>query len=285
MQKVEWNKMIDHESSTILANCIYKYGPIEHVKRTLENLTFGFSKLSDFNDPYESDYRIVHYFHSIEDEKQLLDPPVGPFEKIRRIAKDYLDSIRVSCFSRSPNNNLMWAHYSNHHTGVCYAVESKGRAHPFETENLGWGNIIYSSLLPEIKIYQDQTTEGMFQTSLSDVILTKSQDWSYEQEIRFFTRQKENFISYRADKLKAIIIGRRISDKDEQAINEAVNQYNNTNGANLRVLYAHRVANSFTLGINSHANVRKDSESSFSASIPVFDNILSPALTTNKKEN
>jgi hypothetical protein len=274
--------MIDHESKEILANCIYKYGPPENVQRTLENLTFGFSKLANFNDPYESDYRIVHYFHSLEDEKELLGPTKDPFGRIRGIAKNYLESIRVSCFSRSPDNNLMWAHYSSHHMGICYAVEFNGKQHPFETSNLGWGNIVYSSLLPELKIYQDQTTEGMFETLLSDVILTKSQEWAYEKEVRLFKRQEENYLSYKPEKLKAIIIGRRFSDEDEQFVNDAVGQFNETHGTNLRVLYAHRVASSFTLGISSYPNMRRDSENAFSASIPVFDNIISPPLTTNK---
>ncbi|MCG8056376.1 MAG: DUF2971 domain-containing protein [Candidatus Thiodiazotropha endolucinida] len=277
--------MIDPESNTILTNCVYKYGPAKYALITLENLTIGFSKLSEFNDPYESDYRIAHYFHSIEDEKKLLDGTKGTFGKIRKLAKDYLDAVRVSCFSRIPNNNLMWAHYSRHHTGVCYAFEFiGGQQHPFQTDNLGWGNIIYSSLLPELKIYQDQTTEGMFQTQLSDVILTKSQDWSYEHEVRFFKRQDENFLYYKPEKLKAIIIGRRISDGEEALVTEAVTKFNNKHRTGLRVLYAHRVASSFALGISTHANFRKDSEGAFSASIPVCDNILSQPLTTNRKK-
>ncbi|MDH3388911.1 MAG: hypothetical protein OEN02_13505 [Gammaproteobacteria bacterium] len=79
--------MIDPESNKILTNCIYKYGPTEYVLRTLENLTIGFSKLSEFNDPYESDYRIAHYFHGIDDEKELLDGTKDTFGKIRKLAK------------------------------------------------------------------------------------------------------------------------------------------------------------------------------------------------------
>lgn len=275
--------MIDPETSTMLTKCIYKYGPTDYVSRTLENLTFGFSELNAFNDPYESDYRIAHYFHSLEDEKELLGGTKDTFERIRNFAKIYLNSIRVTCFSRTPNNNLMWAHYSKHHTGVCYAVEFNSQQLPFNSENLGWGNIIYSSLLPELKIYQDQTTEGMFQTQLSDVILTKSQEWSYEQEVRFFKSQNDNYITYKPEKLKAIIIGRKMSDEDESSICEAVTKYNDANETDLKVLYAHRIPSSFNLGISTYANFRKDSEEAFSASIPVFDNILSSPLTTNIK--
>lgn len=272
--------MIDAESQQILSNTIFKFGPTEHVDRTLDNLTVGFSRLSEFNDPYESDYRIAHYFHSIEDERAILDTVTDPFERIKTLARSYLESLRITCFSRSPINNLMWSHYARNHTGVCYAFEFDSNNLPFTTEELGWGNIIYSSLLPELKIYQDQTTEGMFQTMLSDVVLTKSQDWSYEQEIRVYKRQEENSIGFQPNRLRAIIVGRKLSDEDETVINEAVARFNESNDTNLRILYAHRVARSFNLGISSYANMRRDSEGQFSASIPVLNNILSPPLTT-----
>jgi len=270
----------DQESLSVLSGCIYKYGPEKYIRRTIRNTTLGFSNLSDFNDAYESEFGIAHFFHSIEDEKKLLDPVDNALTKIQKKADEYLTSVRVTCFSRNPTNNLMWAHYSDNHRGVCYAFDFASQKPPFLKEETNWGGVIYSSYIPEIKIYQDQTTEGMFPTLLNDVILTKSHDWSYEEEIRFYDISSSGSIQYKPESLKAIILGRRVSDADRKNIKKWVNEFNIKHKLDVKILFSHRITRTFSLGINSNEGFQKSSETSFSAKIPVLDNILSNPLTT-----
>ena len=112
--------------------------------------------------------------------------------------------------------------------------------------------------------------------------MTKSQDWAYEQEFRFFKTFDGNAMKYRVNTLKAIILGRRVSEPDEQSIVELVNDFNKAHSVEVKVLFAHRIARFYSLGIHSNSGFQKSSEHSFSASIPVLEDICSEPVTTKK---
>jgi hypothetical protein len=275
--------ILEKEVRDMLAGSIYKYGPVSYVDRTLVDSTLGFSALSDFNDIYESEYRLTHFFESNDEMDKWTKGPVTPFERIKDLARNYLESVRVTCFSYSATNNLMWSHYSDHHKGVCYCFDfSNTTKTPFSPKNVGWGNVIYSSLIPEIQVFQNSTTEGILEMLLSNVALTKASEWAYEQEVRFFLRQDEKKLNYRPESLKAIIIGRRMSEKDIQDLSKHVANFNNANNTSVKVLYAHRVASKYDLGIHTNKNFRDNSEDSFNCRIPVLTGINSPVVTRRK---
>ncbi len=275
--------ILEKEVRDILVGTIFKYGPASCVERTLKDKTLRFSSLSDFNDIYESEYRLAHFFESDDESEKWTRGPVLPFERIKDLARKYLEAVRVTCFSYSTTNNLMWSHYSEHHKGICYCFDfSNTTKNPFSSNNVGWGNVIYSSLIPEIQVFQNSTTEGILEMLLTNVVLTKSSEWAYEQEIRFFLRQKEKLLNYRADSLKAIIIGRRTPDTDIQNISTYVSNFNSANSTNVKVLYAHRVASKYDLGIHSDKNFRDNSEKSFNCSVPILTSIDSAIVTGNK---
>ncbi len=71
----------ESEVITLLSDCIYKFGPLTYLPRTLSDCTIGFSSLRDFNDIHEYEYRIVHYFDSIEAEKNFSTSPKIPSKK------------------------------------------------------------------------------------------------------------------------------------------------------------------------------------------------------------
>lgn len=120
---------------------------------------------------------------------------------------------------------------------------------------------------------------------LTDVVLTKSQDWDYEKEIRFFRRQEENFVHYNPKSLKGIIVGRRTTNEEIEQLSNWINEFNEKNETSVKILFAHRVATKFNLGIHSNKGFRDSSESSFNARIPVLEGIDSEPLTTIKNEN
>jgi len=261
--------------NSILEGCIYKYGPIDNLTRTLEKTTIGFSSLFDFNDIYEYEYRIVHYFNSIEERKKLLGP-MTPFGRQQQIIDNRLKSIKVSCFSYNANNNLMWSHYAKDHTGICYCFEKKSI---FEERNIPWGKVQYSSSIPELPIFQGKTTEGMLHAHIDSVILTKSIEWAYENENRFFKCQDNNYRNYVPSSLKAIIVGRRTDDKTIKNIKKQVEEFNKKHNATIEILYAYRNQGSYSLGIDWDLNFRNSCETNFGAGIPVRDDLNTPLVT------
>ena len=261
--------------NSILEGCIYKYGPVNKLARTLDNTTIGFSSLFDFNDIYEYEYRIVHYFNSIEEQKKLLGP-VTPFGRLQKFIDDRLKSVKVSCFSYNANNNLMWSHYAKDHTGVCYCFDKNSI---FKDKKIPWGKVQYSSSNPELPIFQGKTTEGMLHAHIDSVILTKSIEWAYENENRFFKRQDDNYNYYVPSSLKAIIIGRRVDENEIKRIKQEVDSFNQKHNTNTEILYAYRQQGSYSLGIDWNLDFRNSCETNFGAGIPVRDDINTPLVT------
>jgi hypothetical protein len=274
--------ILETDVRQLLSGCIFKYGKAKYVRTTLDNETLGFSSLSSFNDIYESDYRITHYFHSIEDQKKLLDGPATPFGSINDKVSAFLSSIRVSCFSYSAYNHLMWSHYADDQKGVCYCIDFSNQKYlPFEDEFISWGNVQYSTHVPELSIFQDKTTEGILRALLHNVVLSKSIDWSYEQELRFYNTQNVGFHKFKPAALRAIILGRRVKDSKIAAITRWVEDFNNRNETEVRVLFAHRVPSTYIVGVHSNKGMR---EGGFSARIPVCPDIDSRALTSIRSD-
>lgn len=264
-----------------LEGCIFKYGPFSNIDRTLQNSTLGFTSLFDFNDIYEHEYRIVHYFNSIEEQKSLLGPAT-PFGRQQKLIEDRLRSIKVSCFSFSATNNLMWSHYADQHKGVCYCFE---KASIFEDKEFPWGKVQYSSSIPEVPIFQGVTTEGMLNAHLDSVILTKSLDWAYENENCFFKCQKDNFCTFNPHGLKAVIIGRRTETPEIDHIASEVSLFNKRHNDNVQVLFACRQPGSYALGLDEEQALRDSYETTFGASIPIRNDINTPLVTMEMPKN
>ncbi len=264
----------------LLGGCLYKYGPLEHLRRTLEDCTIGFSALKDFNDIHEYEYRITHYFDSIESEKILLEPKTNALSKVEGQIAEYLNGVRVSCFSRSPLSALMWSHYADQHRGICYCFQNKNDVRIFEDEKIEFGSVIYSSHVPEITVYQEQTTRAMLKAEAKDVILTKSSEWSYEQEVRFFGELDDPAVRFSPSALQAVIVGRRVNNEQIAEIEQKVQKFNQANECSARVLYSHRLATTFQFGVDSNKGYRDSCETNFNARIPVLPELLGDAVTS-----
>ena len=117
---------------------------------------------------------------------------------------------------------------------------------------------------------------------LSNVILTKSLEWAYEKEIRFYKRLEENYLHYNPEALKAIIVGRRMKENKIDDLKKLLNEFNKKNNTNTKLLYAHRVVNSYNLGIDSDYGYRNSCETNSSSAIPILDGIDQNPITTVK---
>lgn len=94
--------------------------------------------------------------------------------------KGFNENIGVLSLTEKPDNLLMWAHYARNHRG--FAIEFD-REHKFFYQQLGPADelryirkVQYLDQRPNIRIstFEDAT----------DIFLTKSKDWEYEQEWR-----------------------------------------------------------------------------------------------------
>jgi len=106
------------------------------------------------------------------------------------------DKARITCFSKRNDSILMWSHYANSHSGVCFE---------FEEDRPFFKDVIYSDERPKINLYKamsrilgyDFVNEKItYQDKiLIESILTpffiKSKEWSYEEEVRCLLSDEE----------------------------------------------------------------------------------------------
>lgn len=143
--------------------------------------------------------------------------------KVEKDLHDLLNTYGVYCVSKKWNQCLMWAHYSDSHTGFCMGFEFDQE---FDDE-LGMAyEVKYAESYPKIspELFGSdarEKTKELIELSLA----TKSVDWSYEAEVRFIKRAHEGgsrLSSIRSDKVKEVIIGACASDEDKNEIQATV---------------------------------------------------------------
>lgn len=233
---------------------IFKYGSLSDLSRTLADTTLGFSKLSDYNDPFESEFST--FLHITNTEKRLSfmasdvmnknEPDIwNSYERIVDWIKSYFSSQRVTCFSRSPVEPLMWAHYADKHKGVCYWFDKT----VFD-EKYTSGEVVYSSSLPKLHLEFGVTKNNEVERCLENIILTKSQAWAYEKEFRFYIPSNESIHKFNPSALKFVILGMRSSEEVSGA-HEMVHKFNQQNNTSVRVLHANMSSDRFEMEINS----------------------------------
>lgn len=115
-------------------------------------------------------------------------------------------STGILCFSKAWNNPVQWSHYANHHKGICMGFDvsdNQLKAVSYVSERLlfNWPKM--------------QSDPAFAEEFMSQVISTKFEHWSYEQEMRSFVRldpaTEENglfFMDFSPDiRLSEIIVG------------------------------------------------------------------------------
>ncbi|WP_324720156.1 DUF2971 domain-containing protein [Salinimicrobium sp. HB62] len=209
------------KETTFSKNDIFKYGTLKHLKDTLIHNKLGFSKAGNLNDPFE----IAHHFYDSQSYGQLN-------------RRDILDEVKISCFSRNPQEPLMWSHYADKHRGVCYIFDE------MELTLYGlcsdFGDIIYSTHIPHIHFRYPENSERLeteLKFQLKPVIFTKSLVWEYEKEYRIILKKGVDPI-FRRKSLKGIILGYRTNLYYKRQVLKAVSLANQNRDEDIKVYYA-----------------------------------------------
>jgi len=235
---------------------LYKYRTFDLRCRNLSIIKHSeiwFACAKDFNDPFDMSFE--YNFDGLHSELGLnwarnavnrhenhLNPEQRErraLERITEIRKDpeYLKEVKKDfvehnqntfgvCSLCATNNDLLvWAHYSQNHTGFCVGLS---------VEHL---NKISISFIPQkilLDIHKVNYTDvypspnffdcmiNLENTShINDVIETKSTDWKYEKEWRLiFWGQVNKSLNLGFEAIHEVILGCRISAKNKKNILE-----------------------------------------------------------------
>ena len=113
------------------------------------------------------------------------------------LVEDRMNQYRILSLSANPKNPIMWAHYANNYSGVCFEFEF----------NNNFENIHKVSYIEHQYDTIYDPTEEEFRRAIEKSLLCKSKNWSYEEEYRLITKENKQFLDN--IKLTGIIIGHK----------------------------------------------------------------------------
>jgi hypothetical protein len=213
---------------------LYKYGcKIEYLKEILLDNRIYCSSPFDFNDPFEFRPRLdcgntrqelegtiktlgdmLRKKYKALDENSIRAEAERIIKKIQQSPdpmNDYtqlLSRAGVYCLSAKKDNLLMWAHYGNKHKGFCLEFSTEPKGSFFDNAE----KVEYKSNYPVVRIFVADNLEWG-----KESILTKSVDWTYEEEWRL-TSKFPGHLDFPPETLAGLILGCKMIDEDRQQI-------------------------------------------------------------------
>jgi hypothetical protein len=156
----------------------------------------------------------------------------GEQPALRDIVVNHLRNCAIFCASRTPSNLLMWAHYAEKHQGVVLGFHPDVARDSMLTQIVP---VAYSdrrpSLLDDSNLLARPTPE-LAAAANRKLYLTKSSEWSYEQELRLFipgdlkAGQNATFKHFYATELVEVYLGCRMSGEIRSRVTESARRLN-----------------------------------------------------------
>jgi len=162
---------------------LYKYLPPDRID-ILENRRLRFSRPTDFNDTFDSDF--------------LIPKSQGIGAKAARY--HLKNQLGVLCLTAQADNHLMWVHYAQNHTGFILGFNSHAR---FFSEK--------DRILRKVT-YQDRP--NVLSNADLNVCFYKSNAWKYEREwrcVRSFQPSESRMEMIEPELVSQIIFGSRMA--------------------------------------------------------------------------
>lgn len=191
-----------------------------------ENPLKAFEAITRFNNKEEQSKSLVEFLNDIE-------------QHIDYVKSQIREGIKSVCLSKNFNSAIMWSHYANDCQGIsllydknelveayCYTEEDEETDLKFELQEIIYQDYRYDATRDFSEMVKSRE-KSLSHKAIKNIILTKSSDWSYEQEVRLIPR-KLDYVNgtetmYLSIRPKAIIFGKDIKNEDRLEILNAVN--------------------------------------------------------------
>jgi hypothetical protein len=225
--------------SSDFPSLLYRFSSVERAESLLAKGRAFYPSPTDFNDPFDCKFRFTD---SSRDLRRRLSGELvqergvnlsrrerrsmaasGASSSSYRRAEERLRQriarrVGILSFSSKVKNLIMWSHYAVSHSGVCFEFDSAGLKGKALKVN-------YSSEYPTLDFLKAATQaredapEEAYRRVAETLYLTKSLDWTYEDEWRIIDpRHGRGFQSFPAEHLTAVILGCRISASDADRV-------------------------------------------------------------------
>ena len=255
----------------------YKYLPFtDGSLKTISEGTIKFACPLEFNDPFDC---LPYYDTSRIDKVPRMRPDLfkaagdrrglSPAKRLMQkplfiarlkaqiedgsFARNLMRNVGVVSLSKNALNIPMWSHYADFHRGFVleFRIPKMGKRKDLflVTNRLTPFPIVYTRDRPKIMIgteYPDDLVKKL--------VLTKSDDWDYEEEERVIDQERSPGIHpYRRDDiLSSVIAGLRMDANNYQRLESLVKVVSNKNIPSLKLFRAHEVKGLYKLAVYDH---------------------------------
>ncbi len=207
---------------------LFKYVNFDTLIKILENNSILIHHPSEFNDPFDCNYRVRIKKNKKEIEqyllntniykqgnilKEVLDLKVEDIyirfpefdERSNKTIQEFHSNTGVSCFTTDNKNLLMWAHYADKHNGACLTFDVTKDMVLFNATH----KVEYVKKYPILN-YFEIPDEILMKT-----INTKHEIWKYEQEYRIWKHPNKGIYPFNKSCLVEIILGYNLRNNNE----------------------------------------------------------------------
>lgn len=198
-----------------LPHKIYKYYQLEDDIKSnsqrfdaLRNNRIWASVCSEFNDPFEGQYLYIN-----EDDFQSIK--ISNPETAIRLWNSFVQQINrmiaIICFTQSPNNMPMWAHYANEHKGYCveYEVDKCSNLYPvFYLDNRAKAQTLFVEFI--YNFFRKEAEKKDRIKLLKHIMFLnafKDKSWESEREIRAIFMNSSDGISNKGKLVNCEMVG------------------------------------------------------------------------------
>ena len=218
---------------------LYKYLSPDRLD-VLENSCVRFTQPDQLNDPFESRPNMSAIRRSARASLAKRNPK-APAEQIEQGVDQFIEafpnllgeSMVVLSLSGTCRNQLMWAHYCDSHQGFTIGFDPQSTF--FSSKREGPTKITYAKERAIIPLDEDNPSKTSFLAGNKDFLLTKSDEWDYEEEFRVLADPNTAETSIRTDDgtdihlfafpssaVREVILGYNTKPQDESRIRAIV---------------------------------------------------------------
>jgi|GEM_PF-4166184 hypothetical protein len=194
----------------------FRYRKIKFAIDEIENSYLWFSSIKGLDDPFDCNIvqkKNTDVFSAVHTLERFVPDsfPIGTSNQLIGIsnylpeaAQDILRTMSICCFSKRATIGPMWAHYGGDWSGVC--IE-------YDLSNIvTLRDVTYNDVRPIA------TPSNLTQSKITEsLILTKSPEWSYQEELRATRPLKKEGVGAKKEiprhALRAIHLGPKSDDK------------------------------------------------------------------------
>ena len=227
--RIDYTNQRETHEVKIPPRIIYRYLNFKRAKQVIKTKKLWFSSPDSFNDPYDmypglidltmtfaQAQTFIDRNYPYEDAHSRLLRAIDLMKREREFAeyqKNMLGSIRsqsgVCCFSRERDVSLMWGHYADSHRGIVIG---------FNIDPVNLAPFLMVQPVRYVHAIETKNYHSDRERIIDHWILTKSDKWEYEQEVRAFCFKQNGLIDFDKKCIKEIYFGCKTAEKDIKSI-------------------------------------------------------------------